>query len=98
MSIGGLSIDGVVILVLWAILLGVKAFAFVDCLRRPKDYFPFIGRQTKVLWLALTGISLFAGLAPNLTLSIFGIAGTIIALIYLFDIRPKMIELMGRKY
>jgi len=31
-------------------------------------------------------------------LSIFGMAGTVIALIYLFDIRPKMIEITGRKY
>lgn len=98
MNIGGLGIDGLVILVLWAILLGVKAFALFDCIRRPKDYFPFIGRQTKVLWLVLTGLSLFAGLAPNLTMSIFGIAGTVISLIYLLDIRPKMIELGGRKY
>ena len=90
--------DGLVIQILWVILLGVKAFALVDCIRRPADYFPFIGRQTKVLWTALTAISLLAGLAPGLTLSIFGIAGTIISLIYLLDIRPKMIELTGRKF
>jgi len=94
----GFSIDQLVVLVLWAILLGVKAFALFDCMRRPKDYFPFIGRQAKVLWLVLTGLSLFAGLAPDLTMSIFGIAGTVISLIYLLDIRPKLIELGGRKY
>jgi hypothetical protein len=93
-----MGIDGLVIQILWVILLGVKAFALVDCIRRPADYFPFIGRQTKVLWTALTAISLLAGLAPGLTLSIFGIAGTIISLIYLLDIRPKMIELTGRKF
>jgi hypothetical protein len=76
----------------------VKAFALVDCLRRPADYFPVIGRQSKILWVALTAVSLLAGLAPNLTMSIFGIAGTVIALIYLFDIRPKMIEITGRKF
>lgn len=93
-----MGLDGMVILILWAILLGVKAFALIDCLRRPADYFPFIGRQTKLLWVVLTAVSLVAGLAPNLTMSIFGIAGTIIALIYLLDIRPKMIEITGRKF
>jgi hypothetical protein len=93
-----MGLDEMIILILWAILLGVKAFALVDCLRRPADYFPVIGRQSKILWVALTAVSLLAGLAPNLTMSIFGIAGTVIALIYLFDIRPKMIEITGRKF
>ncbi len=93
-----MGLDGMVILILWAILLGVKVFALIDCLRRPADYFPYIGRQTKLLWVALTTVSLLAGLAPNLTMSIFGIAGTIISLIYLLDIRPKMIEITGRKF
>ena len=93
-----MGFDSLIVLTLWAILLVVKIFAFVDAIRRPADYFPFIGRQTKLLWVALTGISVLAGLAPSLALSIFGIAGTVIALIYLFDIRPKMIEITGRKY
>ena len=87
-----------VIYALWAILLAVKVFALFDAIRRPADYFPILGRQTNLLWVALTGVSVLAGLAPSLALSIFGIAGTVIALIYLFDIRPKMIEITGRKY
>ncbi|MCF8529900.1 MAG: DUF2516 family protein [Candidatus Nanopelagicales bacterium] len=93
-----MGLDGLVVLVLWAILLAVKAFALVDCVRRPADYFPYLGRQTKMLWVALTAVSLVAGLAPNLTMSIFGIAGTIVSLIYLLDIRPKMIEITGKKF
>ena len=93
-----MGFESLIVLTLWAIVLVVKIFAFVDAIRRPADYFPFIGRQTKLLWVALTGISVLAGLAPSLALSIFGIAGTVIALIYLFDIRPKMIEITGRKY
>jgi hypothetical protein len=93
-----MGFESLIVLTLWAILLVVKIFAFVDAIRRPADYFPVIGRQTKLLWVALTGISVLAGLAPSLALSIFGIAGTVIALIYLFDIRPKMIEITGRKY
>lgn len=93
-----MGLDGTVILILWAILLAVKVFALVDCVRRPAGYFPVIGRQSKLLWVALTAISLLAGLVPNLTMSIFGIAGTVISLVYLLDIRPKMIEITGRKF
>ena len=83
-------------LALWILTLGVKAFAFVDCLRRRSDAFPAIGRQTKTLWLILTGLAALTGLVPNLTLSIFGIAGIVIALVYLFDIRPRIIEITSR--
>ena len=83
-------------LALWIVTLGVKAFAFVDCLRRRGDAFPAIGRQTKTLWLILTGLAALTGLVPNLTLSIFGIAGIVIALVYLFDIRPRIIENTSR--
>ncbi|MBT5501607.1 MAG: DUF2516 family protein, partial [Actinobacteria bacterium] len=62
-----------VIYALWAILLAVKVFALFDAIRRPADYFPILGRQTKLLWVALTGVSVLAGLAPSLALSIFGI-------------------------
>jgi hypothetical protein len=93
-----MGFETLIVYVLWAILLAVKIFAFVDAIRRPADYFPVIGRQTKLLWVAITGVSVLAGLATSLALSIFGIAGTVISLIYLFDIRPKMIEITGRKY
>lgn len=75
--------------------LPLKGFAFVDCLRAPGAVFPSIGRQTKILWLVLTGLALLTGLVPNLTLSLFGIAGAVIALIYLFDIRPRIKSITG---
>lgn len=90
------TVQQLVIFVRWILLLGVKGFAFIDCLRQPQQAFPAIGRQNKVLWGALTGIAALTGLVPNLTLSIFGLAGAIIALIYLVDIRPKINEILGR--
>ena len=44
----------------------------------------------------LAGLALLTGLVPNLTLSLFGIAGAVIALIYLFDIRPRIKSITGR--
>lgn len=93
-----MAIEGIVLLILWPVLLGVKIFALVDCLRRPSEYFPYLNKQTKPLWLGLTSLAVLTGLVPGWTTSIFGIAGIVIALIYLFDIRPKMIEATGRNF
>jgi hypothetical protein len=90
------AVQDVVILALWVVLLGVKGFAFIECLRAPTAAFPAIGRQTKVLWLILTGLALLTGLLPNLTLTLFGIAGAVVALIYVFDIRPRIKSITGR--
>ena len=48
---------GLVMLVLWVLTLGLKVFAFVDCVRRPAAAFPAVGRQTKPLWLILTALA-----------------------------------------
>lgn len=90
------TVQNLVVLVLWVVLLGLKGFAFVECLRAPTQVFPAIGRQSKVLWMVLTGLALLTGLVPNLTLTLFGIAGAVVALIYLFDIRPRIKSITGR--
>ncbi len=90
------AVQEFVVFGLWIVMLGVKGFAFIDCLRQPTDAFPAIGRQNKVLWMVLTGVAAATALLPALTLSLFGLAGIVVALIYLFDIRPKIKEIMGR--
>ena len=90
------AVQEFVVFGLWIVMLGVKGFAFIDCLRQPTDAFPAIGRQNKVLWTVLTGVAAVTALLPTLTLSIFGLAGIVVALIYLFDIRPKIKEILGR--
>lgn len=90
------AVQEFVVFGLWIVMLGVKGFAFIDCLRQPTEAFPAIGRQNKVLWMVLTGVAAATAILPALTLSLFGLAGIVIALIYLFDIRPKIKEIMGR--
>ena len=89
--------QNLVVTVIWIVTLALKAYAFVDCLRRPVAAFPAIGRQTKVLWLVLTGLALLTGLVPGLTLNLIGIAAVVIAIIYVFDIRPRIVEITGRR-
>lgn len=89
--------QNLVVTVIWVVTLALKAYAFVDCVRRPAAAFPAIGRQTKTLWLILTGLALLTGLVPGLTLNLVGIAAVVIAIIYVFDIRPRIAEITGRR-
>jgi hypothetical protein len=74
----------------------VKGFAFIDCIRRPTAAFPAVGRQSKILWLVLTGLAALTALIPGQTFGLFGIAGIVVALVYLFDVRPRIREITGR--
>jgi Protein of unknown function (DUF2516) len=77
----------------------VEAWAFIDALRRPTPAFTAAGKQTKPLWLIITGVCLAVGLfsaAYNLPLiGILPIAAFIAAAIYLTDVRPKVREFGG---
>jgi hypothetical protein len=85
--------QNLVVLILWVVFGVVKIWAFADCVRRPAEAFPAVGRVSKVLWLLLTGAAMLTGLIPGLTLGIVGIAGVIVALVYLFDVRIKIVEI-----
>jgi hypothetical protein len=84
--------------ILWAIdiatLVG-SAWAFILCLRTRADAFPAIGRQSKGLWLALTGGATLVSLAWFSPIGILGIASIVIAAVYLLDIRPKIAEILS---
>jgi Protein of unknown function (DUF2516) len=76
-----------------------EAWAFIDALRRPTGSFPAAGKQTKPLWLIITGVAFVVGLfsmAYDVSLiSILPIVAFIAAAIYLTDVRPKVRE-MGK--
>ena len=92
------TVQGVVLLAMWVVTLAVKGYAFFDCIRRPAEAFPAVGRKSKVLWLILTGLAAGAGLFPGFTLNIIGLAGIAVALIYLFDVRTKIIDITSRRW
>lgn len=72
-------------------------WAFADCVRRRPDAFPAVGRRSKGLWLALTGLSALYGMGAVLSsaapMGIIAIAAVVITAVYLLDIRPKIIEI-----
>lgn len=73
-------------------VLVVEAWAFIDALTRPAQAYVAADKQSKNLWLALLGIALALNLLMGVggSLSIFVIAGLIVALIYLLDVRPAV--------
>ena len=81
----------------WALVVAafiVEVWAFADAIRRPTAAFPAAGKQTKPLWLIVTGVAFAVGLfsaAENVSLLAFlPIIAFIAAAIYLTDVRPKV--------
>jgi hypothetical protein len=72
-----------------------EGYAFVDALRRPRQAFTAVGKQTKPLWLVITGVATAIGLgtAASGSFSVIGflsIAAFVAAAIYVTDVKPKI--------
>lgn len=72
--------------------LGVKLWALVDAVIRPPQAYAAADKQSKNLWLVLLGLAVVLSWLGRGFLSIFVIAGLIVALIYLVDVRPAVRE------
>jgi len=71
----------------------VEVWAFVDALRRPTGAFVSAGKQTKPLWLIITGVAAVVGLgtaAYGGVTGILSVVAFVAAAIYLTDVRPKV--------
>jgi hypothetical protein len=89
-----IAILGPIYLVLWVAQIGLKAFAFIDAVRRPEGAFPAADKQTKNFWLIILGLALLGQLVDG-AIGIFAIIGTIAALVYVLDARPAVREVGG---
>lgn len=69
-------------------MLVLKVWALVDCARRPAPRFEAYGKQTKTVWLLILVASVL--LFPTAVLSVFGLVGTVAAVVYLVDVRPAV--------
>jgi uncharacterized protein DUF2516 len=89
----------------WALAVAAlicEVWAFADALRRPTDAFPAANKQTKPLWLIITGVAGAIGLYSatygsrsgiGVIIGILPVAAFIAAAIYLTDVRPKVREI-----
>ena len=83
-------------LTLSVILICVKAFCFADALRYSAAHYPAAGKRTRNLWLVLLGLTLVVALIMwTSALGLLNLVGTVIALVYLFDVRPALQQVRG---
>ena len=93
----GVSLIGLLILVLSLAAFALAAFTFVDALMRSTAAFVAAGKLTKPIWASITGVSTLAllPLRPFGLLSFFGIPALVAALVYLDDVRPAVRGMSG---
>ncbi len=72
----------------------VTAWALIDCMTRPAEAFRAADRLTKRAWLAITAAAAVAGVFAY-PLGILGLAAIVAALVYLLDVRPRIIEVLS---
>lgn len=80
-------------LVFWALFaagMGLKIFAFVEALRTDAQAFPYAGKRTKGLWLAITGVALAVNIVVFNPLFFLNVIGVVGALVFLVDVRPAV--------
>ena len=71
----------------------IEALAFIDVMRRPAGAFLAVGKQTKPIWLIISGVATVLGFAffylGGIT-SMLAVAAFVAGAIYHVDVRPKV--------
>lgn len=78
------------------ISLGIKAWALADIFKAPAEAFPFLNRQTKNIWIAISLGSVLGHLLFG-AWGFSGVIGLIACAVHLADTRPKINEMTGRR-
>ncbi len=82
------------------LFVAIKMWAFVDAVTQKKEVFAAVGKQSKLFWSSLLGISVFSQFISVWTggsnYGLLQIVGLILSIVYLVDQRPKMNEIRGK--
>jgi len=90
------TVQGLLMLAIGVLALGVDAFALVDALRQRADAFPAAGKLTKPLWLAFLGVATAIGVIFVLSpFIIFNLIAFVASAVYLADVRPAIKAISG---
>jgi hypothetical protein len=93
------EIEGLFSLVVEVILLGVKIYAFVNCLMFAAEAYTAANKLTKPAWGIILGLGLVVQvvLAGSSPINLINLAFTIAAFVYLADVRPALASLTRRR-
>lgn len=87
--------------IIWIGLIALRVWAIADCATRKAAAFPAANKLTKPAWFA---ILLIAGLlgtllgmpsGPSNVVGVFSLISTVVAAVYLADVRPAVREISG---
>ena len=82
------------------LFVAIKMWAFVDAVTQKKEVFVAVGKQSKLFWSSLLGISVLSQFISVWTggsnYGLLQIVGLILSIVYLVDQRPKMNENRGK--
>lgn len=93
---GVVGAQGIVLLVLGLVALGLQGFALVDALRQRSDAFTAAGKLTKKLWLVILSVATALGFVLVFSpLNIFNLLAVVAAGVYLADVRPALRGVTG---
>ncbi len=76
-----------VLLILALVLFVIKAIALIDCVARDEGKFHAAASMPKRSWLVLLGLGLAVNLVSWYPLGLLNLAGTVLALVYLAQLR-----------
>lgn len=91
-----LALPTLIGLVVSLAMFAAQAFAFVDAVTHRPEAYVAGDKMTKQAWLIILGLALVAHTLIWAPLSLFNLAGTIAALVYLVDVRPTLRSLTRR--
>jgi len=93
------AIEGIFSLLVEVILLGVKIYAFVNCLMFSKEHYTAAGKMTKPAWSIILGLGLVLQvlMVASSPINLINLAFTIAAFVYLADVRPALASLTRRR-
>lgn len=76
-------------------LLALRTWALIDCLTRKVAAFPAVDKLTKPAWVAMLAVGDVVGyfLSQSQPVGIFALITTVLASVYLADVRPAVREI-----
>lgn len=86
------AFQSLVVLVVSTLLLGLKAWAFIDSVTHSAEAYEAAGKLTKTAWMIILGVSLAAAILlwGSSPINLISIVGTVASLVYLVDVRPTI--------